>query len=166
MKITTKQFHDYLISLGLFRWSIEYDGSGMVAVLSLDDKPKLENFTQIATTAYGAPVVRLSSKDYFNDRITNGYFSNQKSEAMKVWVAQQYEYNTKTMMYSPTEDIKVFFTKGDKEYFVSCLKEVWSNDGTIKVEEQGDRECITINCPSLQVGKLRYVIRPFIHGER
>ena len=76
--ITTKQFHEYLISLNLFRWSIVDNGHGMTAILGSGDAPRIENFTQITTTPFGDWEVRLSKKDYFNDSITNGFFSTNK----------------------------------------------------------------------------------------
>jgi hypothetical protein len=73
--MTTEKFLQYLESLGLFRWSITENHSGMEAVLSSSTKPKLENFTQVLLNSDGTWWVRLSKQDYFNESITGGFFN-------------------------------------------------------------------------------------------
>jgi len=74
LEITTGQFFDYLQSLGLFRWMITSTKTGMEAILSKDCKPELSNFTQVVRNDDGTWFVRLSKSDYFNKKITRGFF--------------------------------------------------------------------------------------------
>lgn len=73
--LTTTDFFNYLNSLNLFRISIKKDSSGFTAILSKNSKPDLKDFTQVSEDDYGYPLVRLSSKDFYNSEITNGFFN-------------------------------------------------------------------------------------------
>jgi hypothetical protein len=73
--ITTEQFHNYLVHLGLFRIQIGETSNSFEAILSFTDEPDLSDFTQIHKDAYGYPVVRLSKNDIHNEAITKGFFT-------------------------------------------------------------------------------------------
>ena len=72
--LTTKDFFEYLNSLGLFRILINKDSTGFTATLSSNSKPNPKDFTQVGTDEFGYPQVRLNTKDFFNNNITNGFF--------------------------------------------------------------------------------------------
>lgn len=74
MKITTKEFHDYLISLGLFRIKINESKYLFFADLSGFSEPKAGDFTKVGLTEEGYPYAQLSKADLFNHSITKGFF--------------------------------------------------------------------------------------------
>jgi len=71
--ITTAEFHEYLITLGLFRLKIWQDDTGMNAIVN--SMPDLGWFTQFKETSDGLFEVRLSKQDYHNESITKGFFN-------------------------------------------------------------------------------------------
>jgi hypothetical protein len=72
--ITTKDFYDYITSLGLFRLQIWEDETAMYAIVNSEPNPN--RFTQVkkVPSTDNLYEVRLSKKDYYNDLITHGFF--------------------------------------------------------------------------------------------
>jgi hypothetical protein len=73
--ITTNQFHNYLISLDLWKIEIMETSEAFYAILTESDKPNLSDFTQVSKNQFGKPLVRLSKKDIHNEAITKGFFT-------------------------------------------------------------------------------------------
>ena len=64
IKIRTKEdFHNYLDSLGLFRWRISETALGFEAILSTKPEPKIENFTLCSKQKDRTFYVYLAKKD-------------------------------------------------------------------------------------------------------
>lgn len=75
--MTTEIFHQYLESLGLFRWTIYQTPSGIEATLSQDSEPPYERLTNVYQNPDDSWQVRLSKKDYFNEAITQDFFNKK-----------------------------------------------------------------------------------------
>ena len=63
MTISVENFHQYLESLNLFRWSIIETKSAFEAIISQDTKPNLKDFTQVLKNEDGTWWVRLAKVD-------------------------------------------------------------------------------------------------------
>jgi hypothetical protein len=74
--MTTKDFHEYLINLGLFRLKIWEDETGMNAIVnSMPNLGWFTQFKQVPKSDGRLFEVRLSKKDYYNEQITRGFFN-------------------------------------------------------------------------------------------
>lgn len=70
----TEDFFQYLESLNLFRITLKDKGYYFEALVSWSSEVEPSSFSQVLKTKEGH-IVRLSKKDLFNDRITNGFFT-------------------------------------------------------------------------------------------
>ena len=76
MAISIENFHQYLESLNLFRWSIIETKSAFEAIISARTIPNLINFTMVLKNEDGTWWVRLAKVDLQNESITGGFFAH------------------------------------------------------------------------------------------
>ncbi len=68
---TSSDFYDYLTALDLFRWSIKETPLAFEAIISMDTKPNLKNFTNVLLNEDKTYFVRLTKVDCTNKLIIN-----------------------------------------------------------------------------------------------
>jgi hypothetical protein len=86
--VNSSNFLEYLIHLGLFRYTISQNENGITAILRQSDNPNLSDFTQVYRNSDNTWTVRLSKLDYNNPKITKGFFDklNTYGDKLGEWV--------------------------------------------------------------------------------